>query len=188
MIVICDENGGIAAADGSIPFSNKQDLKFFKRQTLNNVVVMGFRTFESLGKKPLPNRINVVLTRHQQSFDCHMCNVVFINSFESCIRFLNARYPNKKWFLIGGAEIYNQALDKKLIHTIYMTTAIAETNDAAPVPIRINTNATQLQSDSDWECCSLNRDDKEFIILMNQHHTDEKPYTYTFNIFTKRNK
>jgi dihydrofolate reductase len=47
-----------------IPWHLPEDFKWFKKMTTGNVVVMGRKTFESLGGKPLPNRINVVLTRH----------------------------------------------------------------------------------------------------------------------------
>jgi dihydrofolate reductase len=55
----------VIGADGKIPWHLPEDFKWFKRMTMGNIVVMGRKTFEGLGK-PLPNRKNLVLTRHPQ--------------------------------------------------------------------------------------------------------------------------
>ncbi|HZL12535.1 MAG TPA: dihydrofolate reductase, partial [Verrucomicrobiae bacterium] len=56
----------VIGAGGKIPWHLPDDFKWFKKMTMGHVVVMGRKTFESLGK-PLPNRKNLVLTRHPQS-------------------------------------------------------------------------------------------------------------------------
>ena len=55
----------VIGADGKIPWHLPEDFKWFKKMTMGNVIVMGRRTFETLGK-PLPNRKNIILTRHPQ--------------------------------------------------------------------------------------------------------------------------
>ena len=57
-----DKNGLIGEA-GSLPWSLPADMKFFKETTMNDVVVMGRKTYESIPKRPLKNRINIVLTK-----------------------------------------------------------------------------------------------------------------------------
>lgn len=54
----------VIGAGNKIPWHLPEDFKWFKRMTSGNVVIMGRKTFESLGNKPLPNRINIVLSRH----------------------------------------------------------------------------------------------------------------------------
>ena len=54
----------VIGAGNQIPWHLPEDFKWFKRMTSGNVVIMGRKTFASLGNKPLPNRINIVLSRH----------------------------------------------------------------------------------------------------------------------------
>ena len=79
------------------------DLKRFKQTTLNHHIIMGRKTFESLGR-PLPNRISVIITRNK-NFTAEGCIVV--NSLEEALKVAeNDATP----FIIGGAEIYKQAM------------------------------------------------------------------------------
>lgn len=108
LIVAMDGNGGISK-DGKIPWHIPEDLRFFKEKTENHVVVMGQKTFDSIGK-PLRNRLNIVLTRSPDN-KSYYPNVIYtdspewVKSFEpGDFDFLQAN-PIK--FIIGGAEIYN---------------------------------------------------------------------------------
>jgi dihydrofolate reductase len=96
LIIACDPNGGIGYQN-RLPWTNIQgDLPRFKRLTEGYPVVMGRNTWDSLPKKPLPNRINIVVT--SRPFVEH--GVASIN------RLLN--YPDLYW-LIGGAKLIEQA-------------------------------------------------------------------------------
>jgi dihydrofolate reductase len=96
LILACDPNGGIGYQN-TLPWSNIQgDLPRFKRLTEGHPVVMGRNTWDSLPKKPLPNRINIVVT--SRPFVEH--GVASIN------KLLN--YPDLYW-LIGGAKLIEQA-------------------------------------------------------------------------------
>jgi len=96
LILACDPNGGIGYQN-KLPWTNIQgDLPRFKRLTEGHPVVMGRNTWDSLPKKPLPNRINIVVT--SRPFVEH--GVASIN------RLLN--YPDLYW-LIGGAKLIEQA-------------------------------------------------------------------------------
>jgi dihydrofolate reductase len=96
LILACDPNGGIGYQN-TLPWSNIQgDLPRFKRLTEGQLVVMGRNTWDSLPKKPLPNRINIVVT--SRPFVQH--GVATIN------KLLN--YPDLYW-LIGGAKLIEQA-------------------------------------------------------------------------------
>jgi len=93
--------------NGSLPWRIKEDLERFKQTTMNHVVIMGRKTFESIGK-PLPKRVNIVVTR---SIDFAHEGVVTAYSFEDALDKAYARAKNKKEiFVIGGAEIYKEAL------------------------------------------------------------------------------
>lgn len=96
LILACDPNGGIGYQN-KLPWTNIQgDLPRFKRLTEGHPVVMGRNTWDSLPKKPLPNRINIVVTSRPFVED----GVASIN------RLIN--YPDLYW-LIGGAKLIEQA-------------------------------------------------------------------------------
>lgn len=80
------------------------DLKRFKKMTLNHVVIMGRKTFESLGK-PLPNRTNILITR-DKNYKAEGC--VVVNSLKEALE--TAAKEDENPFILGGAEIYKQAL------------------------------------------------------------------------------
>ena len=80
------------------------DLKRFKKVTANHHVIMGRKTFESLGK-PLPNRANIIITRNN-SFQAEGCLIV--NSLQQAIE---VSKEDKNPYILGGAEIYTQAIE-----------------------------------------------------------------------------
>ena len=94
MIFACDEEGAIGK-DGDLPWRQSSDLQFFKRTTLNKTVVMGRKTWDSLGR-PLPKRRNIVMTRSGLIDD------VETTSFEEVM----ALAENEEVVVIGGGEIY----------------------------------------------------------------------------------
>lgn len=104
-----------------VPWNLPEDLKFFKDTTLNKVVVMGRKTYESIGK-PLKNRLNIVLTKdiHYKSNDK---DVLVNNSLSDLINFLKKMDSEyKEIYIIGGQEIYTQFLGiTGLVHSIIIT-------------------------------------------------------------------
>lgn len=94
----------------------KEDLLFFKNETIDNIVVMGRKTFDSIGH-PLVNRINFVYTRN--SSNSNTKNLVYGSDNE--LYELIAKYPNKKIFIIGGEQIYNKFLSSNNLHSIIIT-------------------------------------------------------------------
>lgn len=87
-----------------------EDLKRFKELTTGNTIVMGRKTYESIGR-PLPNRRSIIITR-DTNYKVDGCEVV--NSLEEALEL-----SNNNCFIIGGGEIYRQALDKA--DRIYLT-------------------------------------------------------------------
>jgi len=92
----------VIGVDGVIPWHLPTDLVHFKKLTLGHVVVMGRRTWESIGK-PLRNRINIVITRKK---DYQASGATVVHSFEDAIK----AAQGKRVFVIGGGEIYTMAL------------------------------------------------------------------------------
>ncbi|KIL39163.1 dihydrofolate reductase [Gordoniibacillus kamchatkensis] len=104
LLLAMDRNRGIGV-DNKLPWRLPADLAYFKRLTTGHTVLMGRRTYESIGK-PLPNRHNVVVTR-DRSYRAEGCEIV--HDLEEALR----RYEGKggdELFVIGGGEIFNAAL------------------------------------------------------------------------------
>lgn len=102
-IVAISQNFAIGK-DGKIPWHYSSDLKFFKQTTTGNTVVMGRKTFESIGK-PLPNRLNIVLSRSNE-----IENTIVLRSKSEVFKL--ADYLKNDIFIIGGANIYHEFADK----------------------------------------------------------------------------
>ena len=108
-IIVAIANNNVIGANGAMPWHISEDLRYFKRVTTGHAVIMGRKTFESLGR-PLPNRTNVVVTRRD---DYRPEGVEVVHSLDEAV----GRYPDA--FVIGGAEIYRQALP--LAGELYIT-------------------------------------------------------------------
>lgn len=94
--------------NGSLPWHLPEDLKFFKAKTLNKCIIMGRKTYESLGK-PLPKRHNVIVTRNKD-FKAPGCEV--FTDIQEALRHcesLKDTYGDEI-MIVGGAEIYKQTL------------------------------------------------------------------------------
>lgn len=111
-IVACSENR-VIGVDGELPWHIPEDLKRFKRITSNCIVIMGRKTHESIGK-PLPNRVNIVVTRQP---DYYSEGCLTASSIEDALK--ATELNDEEVFIIGGGEIYKQSMD--LVDTIYMT-------------------------------------------------------------------
>ena len=106
-IVAVDENWGIGF-NGELLEKIPEDMKQFRLLTHKRTILMGRKTWDSLSKKPLPDRLNLVITRGERKFD-NM--TVFINMEEAKVRAKEAaKNHNDEWFVIGGGQIYKELL------------------------------------------------------------------------------
>jgi dihydrofolate reductase len=113
-------------SSGKIPWKCRADMKFFKETTSNvidstkmNAVIMGRKTFESL-QKPLPNRLNVVLTNNPNNLCKDIFSIVFSNDFCKIINELELNPKIETIFVIGGENVYKQALQHPKCEKIYL--------------------------------------------------------------------
>ena len=118
IIVAMDAKRGIGK-NNDLMWHLPADMKFFKEKTTENIVVMGRKNFESIPEKyrPLPNRENVILTRNK-SFKAEGCHV--FHSFDEVLK----HYENEEdrtMFIIGGGEIYKEALKKDIVDEMFIT-------------------------------------------------------------------
>lgn len=159
IIVAIAQNGAIGYK-GDLIYHLSADLKRFKALTTGHTVIMGRKTFESLPKGALPNRRNIVLTRQQ--------GVTFSDTevYTSLKEALEHCASDEKVFIIGGAQIYTQALE------LADELEITQVHDT---PANADTFFPDYSKDGRWKL--TNRED---------HDPDEKnPYPYSFLTYSK---
>ncbi len=122
-IIACFNQKHILGKNGHLIWRIKNDITNFKRQTLNNVVIMGRKTYESLPNgEPLKDRINIILTSNKEfSVDPKHDNVYIVHSVSDAVELCDAFFDGKEVFVIGGESIYNQFMDANLIDEMRLT-------------------------------------------------------------------
>jgi len=159
LIVAAAENNAIGK-DNQLLWHLPNDLKFFKNTTWGGVVIMGRKTFESVNK-PLPGRVNIVITK-QKNWQAE--NVLIADSIESAIQ-LATDEGFKEIFIIGGGEIYKESMS--LSNRIYLT--------------RVHTNVKgdtffPEMNEQEWK-----------MISSNKFYSDEKhAFDYSFQVWERR--
>jgi len=114
---------GTIGADGGLPWRLPEDLKHFKRVTMGNPIVMGRKTYESIGR-PLPGRANIVITRNA-NFTAEGIHVTpDIESAIAAAKTSGAGTGSDWVMIIGGGEIYRQTMDT--VDRLYLTEIAAD--------------------------------------------------------------
>lgn len=123
--IVAMSNNRVIGLGNDLPWRLPNDLKFFKRTTLNKTILMGRKTFDSIGK-PLPKRRNIVLTR-QADLVIEGCEVVtsIEQAYELC-------KDEAELMIIGGANLYEQTLED--VGRIYLTLVDCELEGDAFYP------------------------------------------------------
>lgn len=105
----------VIGRDNKIPWHISEDLIRFKALTIGHPIIMGRKTFESIGK-PLPKRANIVITR-DKDYSAPGINVA--HSIDEAIETARAKEGSEEIFIIGGGQIYNQSMN--LADRLYLT-------------------------------------------------------------------
>jgi dihydrofolate reductase len=107
IIVAIAKNGVIGKTNGEMPWHVKEEFQHFKKTTFGYPVLMGRKTFETLGK-PLKGRQNIIVTRNK-SYSVNFTEVMILHSLDEAVEFCRKK-NEKQIFIIGGGEIYRQAI------------------------------------------------------------------------------
>ena len=157
-IVAAAENNAIGKGN-QMPWHLPNDFKYFKAKTMDHSIIMGRKTSESIGK-PLPGRRNIRISR-QPTLNIEDVDVA--NSLQDVINYCR---DEREIFIIGGAEIFNQAMP--MADEILLT--------------RVHTNIEGADAffpelpESDWE-----------LISQEKHNKDDKhQYDYTFEVYKRK--
>ncbi len=124
-VIAAVARNGVIGKGGRLPWHLPADLKRFKTLTLGHPVIMGRRTFESIGK-PLPGRTNIVVTHER---DLKICGCLVAPSFEKALELCNQA---EEAFVLGGASLYEQALPRA--DRLYLTRIHADFEGDARMP------------------------------------------------------
>lgn len=156
LIVATDKENGIGK-NNQLLWHLPNDLKFFKKVTSGHSVIMGRKTFDSMGK-PLPNRRNIVISRQAD------LKIQGAEVFDNLGNAINACKNEDEYFVIGGGEIYRQAL--------------ASTDHIYITKVNANFNADTFFPSLDAQ--------KWQVVWKQEHQKDEKhAHDYTFLILKK---
>ena len=159
-VVAASENN-VIGKDNQLLWTLPNDMKFFKNTTWGMPVIMGRKTYESLGKA-LAGRTNIVITRQT---DWHPEDVTVVHNLDESLK-AAAETDAKESFIIGGGEIFKQALP--ITHRIYITRVHASFEGDAFFP---------EFSEKEWELVS----DLDF------QADDKHAYAYSFQVWQRKN-
>ena len=122
-LIVAMSFNGVIGDKGRIPWVCKEDMAFFKEKTTGHPVIMGRKTYESLPLKvrPLPGRFNVVLSRNQELYGMYEGNPdgpLVVASLQEAVDYVDEM--STEIFIIGGEQVYKEALDMDIVDRIYM--------------------------------------------------------------------
>jgi dihydrofolate reductase len=120
-IIVAVAENGVIGRDNQLLWRLPDDLKRFKQLTLGHPIIMGRKTFESIGK-PLPGRTSIVITRSPG----YIAEGAFVvHSLEEAIAVAEEQHDEEA-FIIGGGEVYRQAQEQNLVQRLYITQVLSD--------------------------------------------------------------
>ena len=124
-LIVAYSSNRVIGIDGQLPWHIPDDLKYFKAITIGKPIIMGRKTFDSIGK-PLPGRLNIIITKNT---DLIIEECVVVNNLEAAITeaknyLMMQDSEQEEIFIIGGAQIFKQSM--QFVNKIYITEVHAE--------------------------------------------------------------
>jgi dihydrofolate reductase len=124
-LIVAHSSNRVIGIDGQLPWHIPDDLKYFKAITIGKPIIMGRKTFDSIGK-PLPGRLNIIITKNT---DLLIEECVVVNNLEAAISeaknyFKTQDTEQEEIFIIGGAQIFKQSME--FVNKIYITEVHAD--------------------------------------------------------------
>lgn len=112
--IVALSRNNVIGVNNKIPWHYPEDMRFFKYQTKNSTVIMGRKTWESIRMKPLPDRLNIVLSSQNPSDispDISPENLVWCNTKQEVLDILESKLITSDIYVIGGNQIYELFAD-----------------------------------------------------------------------------
>lgn len=164
---------GILGVDNQLAVKSSYDMNWFKTKTTGNTVLMGRKTFESMGSKGLPNRDNIVVTTQDLGHTDH--TFYYTNSLMNAFKYQTQKEKRSDLYVIGGAELYKQLIP--MCDEVYLTIfkPVDPTTEWAfwsydnAVYFPYSPNLTEFQDDAHFGqrfgICSINQFFQKYEIL-----------------------
>jgi dihydrofolate reductase len=165
-LIVARTRNGVIGRNNTMPWHLPEDLRYFKRVTMNKPIIMGRNTWESLGK-PLPERDNIVVTRNE-NFRAPGATVV--NDLESALLLANSLAEArgvKEIMIIGGAQIYREVMPR--VDRAYITEIDADIEGDTFFPALDSNEWSETARESHMPC-------------------EKNPYQYSFVILERTRK
>ena len=150
-IIVAYDKNRLIGKEGAMPWYIPGELKRFRQLTENNVVIMGRKTYVSLGR-PLPDRVNIVISR-DENFTADGCYTA--SSITGAIAMARLFWPDKDIFIGGGAQIYSRTID--MADVLYIT---------------------EIDGEFEGDTYFPAFDESLFVKETESHHQSTVPYTY----------
>jgi dihydrofolate reductase len=161
-IIVAAAENGIIGRGGGLPWRLSDDLRRFKRLTMGHTIIMGRRTWESIGGA-LPGRRTIVVSRNPK-LQIDVADVEVAASLEKALEFANASGEDEA-FIVGGAELYRESLSRA--DRIYLTRVCAAVDGDTSFPSVV------------WN---------EWQLVESEEHepTEKNEYAYLFETYDRR--
>jgi dihydrofolate reductase len=160
-IIAAVASNGVIGRAGKLPWHLSDDLRRFKRLTMGHTLIMGRRTWESIGR-PLPGRRIIVVTRQPRYPVPEVVRTAA--SFEEAVR-LAAAAGEEEVFVVGGAELYREALPRA--DRMYFTSVLADVEGDTYFPVPLEA-----------------LDGRSWTILESEHHPADGRNEFSFDLLT----
>jgi dihydrofolate reductase len=128
-LIVAMSRNRVIGRDNRLPWHLPEDLKRFRKITTGHPVIMGRKTFESIGRL-LPNRENIILTRQPEY---RVLGAKIVASLDEALSHCHQSNPEQEVFILGGAEVYRQALP--LVQRLYLTCIEQDVEGDATFPL-----------------------------------------------------
>ena len=132
--IVASSKNGVIGNQNDLPWDIPEDMEFFRNKTKKSVMIMGRKTFETLGK-PLPGRYHIIMTS-QPDYTTNEKNTYVVSSYNealTCAQEVHKKYENKEVFVIGGGQVYKETLDQ--VDRVYLTIISKDFDGDAYFPI-----------------------------------------------------
>lgn len=162
-MIVCKTSNNAIGINGSLPWKQKHDMQRFKSITANKALIVGRKTWESFGGKPLPNRLShAIFTRNSDAYpDDSLPDNVYTTTKELFTTdYVHYSEGNQEYVVIGGAEIYAQFMDQA--STLYVTELDVELPGDAFFP-DIDLSQWKLFAREEYKSDEMNEYDYKFL-------------------------
>ncbi|MBU3031194.1 dihydrofolate reductase [Paracoccus marinaquae] len=149
-LIAAQDLAGAIGRDNTIPWHVPEDFAFFRRETTGGAVIMGRKTWDSLPRRPLPNRLNIVISRQKRP----PADGVVFTGFDEAVGLARAA-GNDRIYCIGGGDIYRQMLpqaDRILLSTVGLRIDGADTFFPQIAPTEWRETDRQTLREADPTC------------------------------------